>query len=138
MFFWISFSLLLLTITFGFVFKMMGAMVSGWLFYTMLDGLKNLLPNFWSENKKRLTAIGIILFAILAILSGLVGGSISFAQNAFSIGDLMQDMASVLDDFKAILPSGIADKLPPDEAALRTSAADWLREHAQELQNVGK
>ena len=46
-------------------------------------------------------------------------------------------MADVLDSSRARLPPSIAEMLPASPAALRATAADWLRTHADELRSLG-
>ncbi|MFA7282761.1 MAG: AI-2E family transporter, partial [Sterolibacterium sp.] len=50
----------------------------------------------------------------------------------------MQKMADVLESTRAWLPDWAIAHLPADSIELQSRAATWLREHASELQSIGK
>jgi predicted PurR-regulated permease PerM len=75
------------------------------------------------------TILGLV-FAIIGI-TGLLSG------RSESLLDLMQKMADEIDSLRTHLPLWVQDYLPTDAQQLQSAAAQWLRQHADQLQNAG-
>jgi predicted PurR-regulated permease PerM len=87
----------------------------------------------------KLAAVGILATVIVATLSLLLFGAVSFFRSdAGSLTALLQKMAEIIEGSRAHLPEWMLEYLPADPEELRKALTDWLREHAGEVQLLGK
>ena len=90
-------------------------------------------------------AIGAGTSGVIRLLMGegirLVGlgiGIAAFLRNSDeSVPLLMQRMAQIVEDARAILPEGLRQYVPENTATLQTTIAEWLRSNASALQLAG-
>jgi predicted PurR-regulated permease PerM len=61
-----------------------------------------------------------------------------FGSETGSLTILLAKMAEIIEDSRKILPAWIDERLPDDAVALQQAVTEWLREHADDLQFVGK
>lgn len=91
-----------------------------------------------TKNRARLVVLVLITAAIVAILGLFALWSISFFRfGAESLPRLAQMMAGILESSRDVLPAALIDYLPADVGAMKIAAAEWLREHAVDLQAAG-
>ena len=74
---------------------------------------------------------------ILALVFAIIGITGLLSGRSESLLDLMQKMADEIDSLRTHLPLWVQDYLPTDAQQLQSAAAQWLRQHADELQNAG-
>jgi predicted PurR-regulated permease PerM len=74
---------------------------------------------------------------ILGLVMATIGVTGLLSGQSESLHDLLQKMADEVDTLRTHLPAWIQDYLPQDAQQLQAAAASWLREHADQLQNVG-
>jgi predicted PurR-regulated permease PerM len=87
----------------------------------------------------KMAAVAILSAAIVAALSLLLVGAVSFFRSdAGSLQAMLQKMADIIDASRSALPSWIIQYLPEDAEALKQAIADWLRAHAGEMQLIGR
>ena len=87
----------------------------------------------------KLAAIALLSTAVVALLTLAVYGSVAFFRSDIgSLPALMQKMAEIIEGARAMLPDWITASLPNSADALANSMAHWLREHAGEVQIIGK
>jgi predicted PurR-regulated permease PerM len=87
----------------------------------------------------KMAAVAILATAIVAALSLLLFGAASFFRSeAGSLTGLLHKMAEIVDGSRAHLPDWVLEYLPADAEELRKALTDWLREHAGEVQVLGK
>ena len=55
-----------------------------------------------------------------------------------SVPLLMEKMAQIIEDARAILPAGLQAYVPEDSETLRRTIAEWLRSNAGALQLAGR
>jgi predicted PurR-regulated permease PerM len=83
-----------------------------------------------------------VLLIASAVIAGLVGLGLALAtfirDSGESVPLLMQRMAQIIEDARAILPAGLRGYLPDDTASLQTTIAEWLRANAGSLQLAGR
>jgi predicted PurR-regulated permease PerM len=92
-----------------------------------------------SEQRRKIVAVALLSAAIVVLITLAIVGLLAFLRNdSGSLPTLLAKMADILDSSRTRLPPSIAELLPASPAAMRATAADWLRAHADELRSVGK
>jgi predicted PurR-regulated permease PerM len=87
----------------------------------------------------KLVAVGVLAtLIILALVAAGFGVAAFFRSEAGSLTMLLTKLAEILDDARATLPAWIVERLPAGADELRTLVVTWLKDHARELQTVGK
>ncbi len=74
---------------------------------------------------------------ILALVFAIIGITGLLSGRSESLLDLMQKMADEIDSLRTHLPLWVQNYLPSDAQQLQSAAAQWLRQHADQLQNAG-
>ena len=91
-----------------------------------------------SEQRRKIVAVTLLSAAIVVLITLAIVGVLAFLRSeSGSLPTLLAKMADILDSSRARLPPSIAEMLPASPAALRATAADWLRTHAGELRSLG-
>jgi predicted PurR-regulated permease PerM len=115
------------------------ALLAGLLVYELVHILAPLMQRRLSSQRAKLVAVALLSALIVAVLAlAILGGVAFFRGEAGSLPRLLQKMAEILDGSRATLPAWLAEHLPTDPDALKAAVARWLREHAGEVQLVGK
>ena len=115
------------------------ALLAGLLIHSLVSSLAPRLEHHLSGHGARLAAL-----AVLALLTMVLAGALTLVAIVFMHSDagslpaLMHKLAEVLESTRSRLPDWAVEYLPVDGGALQTASAGWLREHAGELQSVGK
>jgi predicted PurR-regulated permease PerM len=87
----------------------------------------------------RVLAVMLIASVVIAGLVGIGVGIVAFLRNSDeSVPLLMQRMAQIVEDARAILPEGLRQYVPENTATLQTTIAEWLRSNASALQLAGR
>ena len=55
-----------------------------------------------------------------------------------SLSALLAKMADIIEDSRSTLPAWVVEFLPSNAQGVRDTLSQWLREHASELQSIGK
>lgn len=91
------------------------------------------------KRRAKLVAVTLIAVSVVGILTLAVVGMAAFlSSDAGSIKVLMGKMAEIIEDSRKIFPAWLDQRLPEDAFALQQVVTQWLREHADELQFLGK
>lgn len=91
------------------------------------------------KRRAKLVAVTLIAVSVVGLLSLAVVGMAAFlSSDAGSIKVLMGKMAEIIEDSRKIMPAWLDQHLPEDAFALQQVVTQWLREHADELQFLGK
>jgi predicted PurR-regulated permease PerM len=92
-----------------------------------------------SGNRARIVVVSLLSVVIVAALTLFVIGTLTFFRSdSGSLPKLLQKMADIIDGSRAMLPSWIVEHFPTDAESLKTGVAEWLRQHAAELQMIGR
>jgi predicted PurR-regulated permease PerM len=87
----------------------------------------------------RLAVVFIMALLIaLVLVAGIWGGVVFLRHESGNMPALLNKMAEIIANYKASLPEWMASYMPGDAADLKESTVTWLRNHAKELQTVGK
>jgi predicted PurR-regulated permease PerM len=89
--------------------------------------------------RARLLSVGFIGALVIGALVGLGFAVLAFLRTEGATpAALLARLADILEASRASMPQWLERLLPPDAEALQQVMADWLREHARELQNAGR
>jgi predicted PurR-regulated permease PerM len=126
----------------GLVIKLhlLSSLLAGLLVFKLVDVLTpwlrvRALGHDWS----RVLAVMLIASVVIAALVGLGIGIAAFLRNSDeSVPLLLQRMAQIIEDARAILPEGLRQYMPENTVALQSMLAEWLRSNADSLQLAGR
>jgi len=119
--------------------KLVPALLAGLLIHALVSTLAPRLERHLSSHGARVAVVAVLALFVIAFAGALTMATLAFIHNDVgSLPALMQKMADVLESTRAWLPNWAVAHLPADSSELQTRAATWLREHASELQNIGK
>ena len=92
-----------------------------------------------SAGRAKLAAVGVLAsIVVAAVVAGFLGLIAFFRSDAGSLAALLQKMADIVESSRAMLPAWAVQYLPERSDDVKVGLAQWLREHAGELQTVGK
>ena len=115
------------------------ALLAGLLIHALVSNLAPRLERHLSSHGARVTVVALLALIIIACAGALIMAILAFIHSDVgSLPALMQKMADVLESTRAWLPEWAIAHLPADSSELQSRAAAWLREHAGELQSIGK
>ncbi len=115
------------------------SLVAGLLVYELVQVLTPLFARHLSSERARGFSVGVIaLLVITAVTAAVTGVGVFMSSEGGSFAALLAKMAEIVDASRATLPPWLADWLPRDAESLREHVSRWLREHAAELQLIGK
>lgn len=116
------------------------ALLAGLLVYELTHRLAARLPGGArsTERRKMLAVALLAAVVVLGVSAALVGALAFFRSDAGSLTVLLGKMAEIIEGARDKLPGWLADKLPASTGEMREAIGHWLREHAAELQTLGK
>jgi predicted PurR-regulated permease PerM len=119
---------------------LLSSLLAGLLVFKLVDVLTPWLRlRALGRDGQRVLAVTLIATIVIAALVGLGVGIATFLRNSEeSVPLLMQRMAQIVEDARAILPEGFRKYIPADTATLQGTIAEWLRSNASALQLAGR
>jgi predicted PurR-regulated permease PerM len=118
----------------------LSALLAGLLVFKLVDVLTPWLRvRALSRDSARTLAVTLIASTVIAALIAIGIGVVALMRSSGeSIPLLMQKMAQIIEDARAILPAGLQVYIPDDAESLRQTIAEWLRSNAGALQLAGR
>ena len=111
------------------------AMLAGLLVYELVHVIAPRIP---FRGDGRLAAVGLLATVIAGLVTLAIFGLVAFLHgDAGNLPRLLQKMAEIVDTSRDKLPGWLANYVPYDASDLQASVTTWLKDHAQELRNVG-
>ena len=119
---------------------LLSALLAGLLVFKLVDVLTPWLKlRALGRDGPRVLAVTLIASAVIAALIGIGVGIIALMRHSGeSVPLLMQKMAQIIEDARAILPAGLQAYVPIDSETLQGTIAEWLRSNAGSLQLAGR
>lgn len=115
------------------------ALIAGLLVYELVRTLAPLFARRLSGKRSREIAAAVVMLLVVGALIAISFGLHLFIKSeGGSLSALLAKMAEILDGSRQVLPPWVADLLPEGAAGLRAAITGWLREHAAELQRIGR
>jgi predicted PurR-regulated permease PerM len=126
----------------GLIIKLhlLSSLLAGLLVFKLVDILTPWLRvRAMGHDAARVLAVLLIASAVIAGLVGLGIALVTFIRNSGeSVPLLMQRMAQIIEDARAILPENLRSYIPEDTATLQVTLASWLRDNSESLQLAGR
>jgi predicted PurR-regulated permease PerM len=119
---------------------LLSALLAGLLVFKLVDVLTPWLRlRALGRDGPRILAVTLIASAVIAALIGIGVGLVAFVRNSGeSVPVLMERMAQIIEDARAILPAGLRVYVPDDAESIRLTLAEWLRSNSESLQLAGR
>jgi predicted PurR-regulated permease PerM len=119
---------------------LLSGLLAGLLVFKLVDVLTPWLRlRALGRDGPRVLAVTLIASAVIAALIGIGVGLVALMRNSGeSVPLLMEKMAQIIEDARAILPAGLQAYVPEDSETLRRTIAEWLRSNAGTLQLAGR
>jgi len=134
-----AWTLAVLAIFFVLKVHLLPALIAGLLVYELVHVLSPLFAQHLSTGRARVMAIGLVALFVVGAITAAIFGIIAFMKSeSGSFAALLAKMAEILEGSRAGLPAWLAAYLPSSAEGIRSDMSNWLREHAAELQVIGK
>jgi len=124
-------------------FGLLPAVISGLLVYQLVHLMTPLISKRFPKKRTgswaKLMAVGLLVLIIVGLLvfAG-VGLAALGRSDSGGLNLLLAKMAEILEDSRKILPMWLVKHVPADAIAFQELITVWLRNHADQLQVVGK
>jgi predicted PurR-regulated permease PerM len=120
--------------------KLLSSLLAGLLVFKLVDILTPWLRlRALGRDGPRVLAVTLIAGAVIAALVGLGVGLVALMRHSGeSVPLLMQKMAQIIEDARAILPDGLRNYVPQNTDSLQRTIAEWLRTNSDSLQLAGR
>src|SRR6187399_242117 len=119
---------------------LLSGLLAGLLVFKLVDVLTPWLRlRALGHDGPRVLAVTLLASAVIAALIGIgIGIATLFRNSGESVPLLLEKMAQIIEDARAILPAGLQAYIPEDSESLRRTIAEWLRTNAGALQLAGR
>jgi len=133
---------IVIAIALGLIIKLhlLSGLLAGLLVFKLVDVLTPWLRlRALGRDGPRVLAVMLIATAVIAALIGIGVGLVALLRNTGeTVPQLMEKMAQIIEDARAILPAALQAYVPEDSETLRRTIAEWLRSNAGALQLAGR
>lgn len=134
-----AWTLAVCSIFFVLQFHLLPALIAGLLVYELVHALFPLFARHLSTRRAKLVAVGLVVLLVIGAVAAASFGIFFFMKSeGGSIAVLLAKMAEIIESSRATLPQWLAAYLPSNTEGIRDILSQWLREHAAELQLIGK
>lgn len=115
------------------------ALLAGLLVYELVHLTAPLLERRLSGSRAKQAAVLVLAMLVIgAIVLGIVLMLAFFRSDAGSLAALAQKMAEILENSRQSLPGWLVGALPDSVDGIKNAIVKWLREHAAQVQTLGK
>ena len=134
-----SWVLAALAVIFVLHFHLLPALIAGLLVYELVHVLFPMFGRRLPDKRAKAAAVALIILVVVGAITAAAVGLVVFVRSeGGSIAGLLAKMAEILDSSRAKLPPWLAEYLPTGADGIREYLTRWLREHAVELQQLGR
>jgi predicted PurR-regulated permease PerM len=115
------------------------ALLTGLLVFELVHIIAPYIARKMPGKIAKLVAVGLLASVIIGLITMMgMGIATLFRSETGGLSTLITQMAEIIEDSRKILPPWIDERLPEDAVALQQAVTQWLRDHSQDLQFVGK
>ena len=115
------------------------ALIAGLLVSELVHVLAPLFARHTTTRRAKAAAIVVVSLFVVGIVSAASFGIVVFMKGeGGSLSALLAKMADIIEDSRSTLPAWVVEFLPSNAQGVRDTLSQWLREHASELQSIGK
>ena len=119
--------------------NLLPALIAGLLVYELVHVLAPLFARHTTTRRAKAAAIVVVSLFVVGIVSAASFGIVVFMKGeGGSLSALLAKMADIIEDSRSTLPAWVIEFLPSNAQGVRDTLSQWLREHASELQSIGK
>ena len=119
--------------------NLLPALIAGLLVYELVHVLAPLFARHTTTRRAKAAAIVVVSLFVVGIVSAASFGIVVFMKGeGGSLSALLAKMADIIEDSRSTLPAWVVEFLPSNAQGVRDTLSQWLREHASELQSIGK
>lgn len=114
-------------------------LLAGLLVYELVHLTAPLLESRLSDLRAKQAAV--IFLAVTVISATVLGTALAigfFRSDSGSLSALAQKMAEILENSRQSMPTWLVGALPDNVDGIKSTVVQWLREHAGQLQTIGK
>ena len=134
-----SWILAALALLFTLRLHLLPALIAGLLVYELVHVLAPLFARHMTTRRAKAAAIVVVSLFVVGIVSTASFGIVVFMMGeGGSLSALLAKMADIIEDSRSTLPAWVVEFLPRNAQGVRDTLSLWLREHASELQLIGK
>lgn len=133
-------SWLLAALALIFVLKLhlLSALLAGLLVYELVHVGGGLLERKLSSQRAKLVTVALLASAVAGAITVAVVLVMGYVRDPDSLAALANKMAEILENSRRQLPESMLAAFPETIGGIQEVSVRWLREHAKELQVVGK
>ena len=119
---------------------LIAALFSGLLVHELVHALApHVTPGGMERSSGRWLTVGLIATLVIAALVTVTLLGVAFLRSEIAgPSGLLVRLADIVEQSRASLPWWIRDQLPADPQTMREMLVGWIREHAQEVQQLGR
>ena len=134
-----AWTLAVLGMLFVLIFHLLPALLAGLLVYELVRVLVPMFGRQLSDGFARRASVGVIVLVVIVAVTLATFGILAFIESeGGGVAAVINKMTEILESSRASLPPWIGAYLPSGADQLREDVSFWLREHAAELQSLGK
>ena len=134
-----AWTLAVLSIVFVLEYHLLPALIAGLLVYELVRALFPLFAKHLSTGRAKGVAVALVALLVLGIVTAATLGIIAFMRSeGGSLSVLLAKMAEILEGSRTTLPQWLGDYLPSKAEGIGGRLSQWLREHADDLQMIGR
>ena len=134
-----AWTLSVLAILFVLHIRLLPALIAGLLVFELVRTLVPIFARRLPTRRAKGLALGLVVVLVVGAVGTAVFGLIAFMRSeGGSLPVLLARMADILETSRATLPEWLAGYLPSNSQGISDALSRWLREHATELQQIGK
>lgn len=120
-------------------FHLLPALIAGLLVYELVRAFIPLFSRHLSTQRAKGVAVILVVLLVVGVVTAAGFGIIAFMRSeGGSVSALLAKMADILEASRSQLPQWLASYLPHSTAVISDNISQWLREHATDLQRIGK
>lgn len=119
--------------------QLVAALLAGLLVHELVHAVAPRISFGMRGSRARLMTVGLVAALVIgALVAGALLAVAFFRSEGASPANLLARMADIIDASRASLPEWIRMQLPEDAEAVREMLVGWMREHAREMQMLGR
>jgi len=115
------------------------ALLAGMLVFELVHILAPPLSRRLSRGWAKLIAVFLLSSLVVGAIALGIAATIAFLKSDVgSLSALLTKLAEIIASSRSTMPAWIVSQLPASPDDIRDALADWFREHAKEMQSMGK
>ena len=115
------------------------ALLAGMLVYELVHVIAPTLNRHLSDKRAKLIAVGLLsALVVILVTAAIVGAIFFFKGDAGRLAALLARMAEIIESSRGAMPDWMLEMIPSSPEELKETLVEWLRNHAADVQSMGK